>query len=114
MAVSYTVIYALTDIIYEIRVIQAVFVYKFKKVTCKNLKYLLLRIFIIDAYKKEPSYSTLGKCCVTEVREKGRKKYADVYRIQDGKIYRNVLVQKDAERNSVGYLREICGVKYMK
>lgn len=109
----YIITIAPIGIFFGIKAAQITFVCKFKKVTLRNVKYLLWRILFTDPHKKEPSRRVLGKCSVIDVKKRGRKKYADVKMLRDGTIYRNVLIKDEEKKESVKWLQEICKVKYV-
>lgn len=110
----YTVLVIFRGFAFEIKANRITFKNKYKKITWGNVKYLLWRGLFVGTNEKEPSCITLGKCCVIDVRKKGRKKYADVRMVKDGEIYRDVLMECDTKTDTECWLKEICRVKYIE
>lgn len=91
------------------------FIYKFKKLNRKNVKYLIRRLIFVNAVEKEPGAIPLGKCIIISKERKIRRKFAAVNLIKRKTTLRNVLLIGDREYKDgeVYKLYEICGVKYI-
>ncbi len=89
------------------------FLYKFKRITKSNLKYMIARNILINRSEKEPSAVFLGKCRILSKQRKG--KAAKVEMINEKKVLEKVLLvrNKTYKEGEVYRLFEICGVKYI-
>lgn len=88
------------------------YIYKFKKVTRTNLKYLLRRILLVNAADKEPSVQNLGSCIILN-KNRGN---VEVQIIKTKVVYKDVLLthKKEYSVDKLWKLKEICGVRYIE
>lgn len=91
------------------------FLYKFKKLNWKNVKYLIKRLSFVNAVEKEPRAFPVGKCIIADKKNKRRGKVATVTLVKGKGTLTNVLLtgDRDYKDNEVYKLYEICGVKYI-
>lgn len=89
------------------------FVWKFKKVSWKNIGYLLRRMVFTDASDKEPSLVMLGKCKIITVKNRRKYTYAEVQMLRNGIVYKNVLLLGKKNNDADKILKEISGIKFI-
>lgn len=113
LVILYFPLFLVIIIFFGIKAQKASFVWKFKKISWKNIRYLLLRMIFTDANNREPSVTMLGKCKIVAVRAGGKHTYADVQMLRSGIIYRNILLLNEKNHDSNKVLKEISGIKFI-
>ena len=97
----------------EVQASVVCFLYKFKRITKSNMKYMIARIILMNQSEKEPGAVFLGKCIILSKQRRG--KVAKVEIINEKKVLEKVLLvrNKTYQEGEVYGLYEICGVKYI-
>lgn len=98
--------------VYIIKALKVPFYKKYKRLTIKNLRYLLA-IKRLDG--RVPENYRLGKCIILEREANSRKSYYRVKVKKSGNVYGKVLYCGDEEcdEQKTYTLHEVCNVKYM-
>ncbi|MCI6005707.1 MAG: hypothetical protein SOY73_00605 [Blautia sp.] len=109
--------WALLDILFfmffDVQASVVCFLYKFKRITKSNMKYMIARTILMDQSEKEPSAVFLGKCIILSKQRRG--KVAKVEMINEKKVLEKALLVRNRtyQEGEVYGLFEICGVKYI-